>query len=101
MDRLALHSKLVEILGSPNVYFQPPPTMALQFPCIIYRRDAKEEVYADNKLYNGKFRYRVTIVEKDPDSKTPTKLAEELELTKYNTSYVSDGLYHEVYSVYY
>ena len=39
MDRrLQLHEELCSVLGSRNVYFQPPETIKLTYPCIIYSK---------------------------------------------------------------
>ncbi len=39
---------LVSLLGSDNVYFQPPPTVKMQYPCIVYKRDYLNTEFADN-----------------------------------------------------
>ena len=48
-DRLSLHNILVSILGTSNVYFQPPTTITLKYPCIIYKLDDIEDVRANDK----------------------------------------------------
>ena len=35
--RIDLGNKLKEILGSSNVYFQPPDNLKMVYPCIRYR----------------------------------------------------------------
>ena len=69
--RLLLQAKLEEILGSRNVYFQPPSGFQMQYPCIVYSRDRKDEKFADDRLYNKTMCYRVTIIDRDPDSEVP------------------------------
>ena len=54
-SRLDLHEKLVEILGSRNVYFQPPATVKMQYPCIIYKRNVMDAAYANNSKYSKIF----------------------------------------------
>ena len=49
--RLQLQSKLEEVIGSRNVYFQPPETMRLEYPCIVYFKNALPVNYANNKIY--------------------------------------------------
>ncbi len=61
-QRLELHAYLVDLLGSDNVYFQPPPTVKMRYPCIIYQRDNVNTDFADNKPYNHKRRYQVIVV---------------------------------------
>ena len=35
-SRLNLHNSLIEALGTKSVYFQPPESVKLVYPCIIY-----------------------------------------------------------------
>jgi len=98
--RLQLHQILVDLLGSKNVYFQPPSTVQMKFPCIIYSRDSRDEKFADNILYLGKDRYAIIVVDKNPDSEVPDKVGA-LPLTSFSQHYVVDNLNHDVYSTYY
>jgi hypothetical protein len=98
--RIQLHQILVDLLGSTNVYFQPPSTVQMKFPCIIYSRDARDEKFADNILYLGKNRYSISVVDKNPDSDIPDKVGA-LPLTSFSQHYVVDNLNHDVYSTYY
>ena len=98
--RIQLHQILVDLLGSTNVYFQPPSTVQMKFPCIIYSRDARDEKFADNILYLGKDRYLISVVDKNPDSDIPDKVGA-LPLTSFSQHYVVDNLNHDVYSTYY
>lgn len=103
--RLEFHAILVEIIGSQNpqetrVYFQPPASKVLQYPCIIYSRNAKDEKFANNKLYLGKQRYSVTIIDEDPDSLIPEKVSQ-LPLTSFAQHFTSDDLNHDIYFTYF
>ena len=46
--RVDLGNKLKEILGSNNVYFQPPDNLKMVYPCIRYRLEGGNAEYADN-----------------------------------------------------
>ena len=50
-----------------NVYFQPPESVKLSYPCIIYKRSAGDTRFADNKKYSYTAGYDVVVVETDPD----------------------------------
>ena len=52
-QRLILQSALEAILGSRNVYFQPPSGFQMQYPCIVYTLDNDFVARADNKIYHG------------------------------------------------
>jgi hypothetical protein len=101
MDRrVELHALLTDLLGSSHVYFQPPETVRLVYPCIIYTFDQYDIKRADNTGYLGKKRYSVTIISKDPDYPLPDRFAL-LPLCSFNRFYTADNLNHWVYELYF
>ena len=98
--RLELQALFINLLGSANVYFQPPPSVMMQYPCIIYNRDDEDTDYADNKPYKHMKKYQVTVVTKDPDSDIPDKVAA-LPLCSYDRYYAADKLNHDVYNLFF
>lgn len=101
MDRrLNLQELLVNILGSNNVYFQPPETIKLQYPCIIYERTGMQQMYADNNSYLQMVRYSITLITKTPESNLVKKILE-LPLCSYDRYYAADSLSHDVFTLYY
>ena len=98
--REALQALLEELLGSRNVYFQPPESVKLKYPCIVYERSDIRTVRADNLPYLKHKRYTVTYIDEDPDSKIPDKLLE-LERCGFDRHLTSDNLNHDVFTLYY
>lgn len=98
--RLQLHQILTGILGSENVYFQTPESTRMKYPCIVYQRNAADTKFADDKPYLKMKRYTVTVIDKDPDSKIPDKIAA-LPLCTFNRHYTVDNLNHDIYNLYY
>jgi hypothetical protein len=99
-QRLELQALLVDLLGSDNVYFQPPAGMYMEYPCIVYGRNDVHMQYADNSPYKHKKRYQVTYMGRDPDSDVPDKLAM-LPLCSFDRHFKSDDLNHDVYNLYF
>lgn len=99
-QRLQLHSLLKTILGSSNVYFQPPSSIQMQYPAIVYRRDSDYVSHADNAPYNRKVRYQIIVIDSNPDSDIPGKIAA-LPLSSFNRTYVADKLNHDVFNLFY
>jgi hypothetical protein len=83
-----------------NVYFQPPENINLKYPCIIYKRDYAETEFADNAPYNFKLRYMVMVIDRDPDSDIPGKIAA-LPMSIFNRFFTADGLNHDVFNVFF
>ena len=97
-SRLKLQEKLETI--STNVYFQPPPTCEMKYPCIKYTLSDKDVKYANNGKYINMDRYTITVIDEDPDSELPDKL-EVFPLCQFDRSYPADDLNHWVFNLYF
>lgn len=98
--RLELHEKLCGILGSENVYFQPPETVKMQYPCIVYSRNRMNITWADDMPYDYRMGYTVTVIDSNPDSLIPTKLLSFLHCS-FDRHFTENQLNHDVYSIFY
>ena len=96
--RLQLQSLLETF--TPNVYFQPPTNIELKYPCIIYHRDFADKKFADDITYNYMIRYAITVIDKNPDSEIPAKVAM-MPLCLFNRFFTVDNLNHDVFNVYF
>ena len=99
-QRVDLHKKLCDILGTTNVYFQPPETIKIKYPCIIYERSSNNVKFADDNPYTTRRRYTLTVIDKDPDSELPDKISM-LPLCTSDRMFTSDNLNHYVFDIYY
>lgn len=98
--RLDFHRILVSLLGSSNVYFQPPEGFKLQYPCIVYNRNDIRTNFADNRVYIEYTQYSVTVIDADPDS-TLIGLIMKLPLTSFDRPFTNGGLNHYVFTINY
>lgn len=98
--RMQLQALLAGLLNSTNVYFQPPASLKLQYPCIVYKRDRIDIAHADNKPYKNKRRYQLTVIDANPDSDIPEKVAA-LPMCSYDRFYTADNLNHDVYNLFF
>lgn len=98
--RLELDTRLRRILGSDNVYFEPPASLRMKYPCIRYSRSRIDTVHADNKVYLANRRYDIIAIYQDPDSDLADRiLFNNEDLTFSNERrYVTDGLHHDVFT---
>jgi hypothetical protein len=99
-QRLELQAILTGILETDNVYFQPPPTIKMDYPCIVYSRDYELTEFADDIPYKQRKRYQVTVIDPNPDSSIPDKVAA-LPLCVYDRFYTADNLNHDVYKLFF
>jgi len=101
-QREDLQALLVSLLGLPNVYFQPPPTIQMVYPCIVYRREYKATKHANNKPYNHRKRYLLTVITRanESDSDIPDRIADLPECT-YDRFYTAENLNHDVFKLFF
>lgn len=100
MDQGQIQSLLEDILGSSNVYFQPPATVQMQYHAIVYARDLAHTSFADNKPYRHTKRYSVTHICQDPNCPVPDKIAG-LPMCTFERFFPSGNLNHDVFNIYF
>lgn len=98
--RSNLQLTLETLLGSQSVYFQPPASLRMEYPAIVYKRDTAASLFAGNKPYRYVKRYQVTVISKDPDSNIPEKVAA-LPMCIHARFFTVNNLNHDVYTLYY
>ena len=99
-SRLDLHNKLVDILGTKNVYHQPPENTKMEYPAIKYSLSKIESRYGDNVKYSMFNRYDVIVIDRKSDNEAIRKILT-LPHSSYDRRYKSDGLYHDVIILYF
>ena len=100
-SRLELHEELCGLLGSQNVYFQPPESIKLSYPCIVYSRSGVDVAKADNRLYKRINEYEITVIDRDPDSEISNYILEHFPMCRFDRDYTSNNLNHTVLTLYY
>lgn len=98
--RLELHEILCEILGTRNVYFQPPESIRMKYPAIRYMRYDLDDLKADNISYKKRVVYQLTVIDPNPDSEIIDKIRD-LPYCSFDRHYESDNLNHDVFTLYY
>ena len=99
--RLLLHEELCELLGSRAVYYQPPESLKMDYPCIRYSGSGFDTMYADNRPYKTIKRYEGIIITPDPDSDIPELMLNQFEMCNVSSTYVANNLYHHPFTLYY
>lgn len=98
--RVELDNLLRTTLGSTNVYFDPPESFKLKYPCIVYSLSAHIERFSDDSLYNRMKRYTLLYITKDADDPMVETL-EDLKYCHLSRPYMADGLFHYAYDIYF
>lgn len=99
-SRLELHEVLCSVLGNRNAYFQPPENIKMKYPAIVYSRDDIVNLQANNEVYRQAKKYQVIVIDQNPDSEIVKKISK-LSRIRYDRHYISDGLNHDVFTIFY
>ena len=100
-SRLKLHEELCEILGSRNVYFQPPESVKLKYPCIVYSLDGVNKQNANDSLYKSINQYQVIVIDVDPDGIIHMRILEHFPMCSFDREYTSNNMNHKSLKLYY
>lgn len=98
-NREKIQNILEEILGSRNVYFQPPDSIKLNYPAIVYSRNKIENKFADDAVYIQHYSYQITVMDKDPDSEIVRKVSQ-IPMCRHDRHFKSNNLNHDVFTLY-
>ena len=99
-SRLDLQTKLETLLGNQNVYYQPPASVSMNYPAIVYSRSNIENRHADDDVYMQAYFYEVIVIDEDPDSEVVENISK-LPGCRFDRHYTSDNLNHDVFTLYY
>lgn len=99
-SRLQLQTELEELLGSKNVYYQPPASVRMKYPSIIYSRNNIDNLHANDNVYMQSHSYELIVIDEDPDSEIVEKISR-LPSCRFDRHYTTDNLNHDVFTIYY
>ena len=99
-SRQELQSKLEELLESEHVYYDPPESIKLEYPAIVYSKSKIDTKRADDTAYLFRTSYELTVISRRPDTPVVMRLLA-LPYCSYDRAYESDNLHHEVLTLYY
>jgi len=104
--RLDLHHKLKEVFeeatmqdSDKRVWFQPPATVRLTYPCIVYKLNDMPPTFANNNPYQIEHEYELTVIDQDPNSVLRERVAQ-LSKCRLSRIFESDNLHHYVFHIY-
>ena len=107
-SRRDLNNELKILLGTDQFHgdktrcwFQPPESIKMEYPCIVYKREKPDVLRANNRLYHRTNHYGLTYMTFDPDDPLIEKIEDHFPMCSLERGYTHDGLNHYYYDLYY
>lgn len=100
-SRLDLQQKFIDFMGKDMVKYQPSPSKNLTYPCLLYQYTGGRTEFSDNYPYTYRRRYTITLITRDADSDLPDRFAMTFPMCVHDRSFVTDNLYHHIFTLYY
>ena len=100
MTRTQIQSALEAVDAKLHVYYQPPASVKISYPAIIFKLENIDQKFADDWTYIKDRSYMLTLIHKDPDNDIVDKLVWAFPKIRFDRTYISDNLYHYVYVLY-
>ena len=99
--RLELHDKLRDLVGNNNVYFQPPASVQISYPCVVYHIGSGDAKRPDPILYNYTNSSDGLFIFKKPTIEIIEQVLNAIPMCRFTRGYVADNLNHYAFTLYY
>lgn len=99
--RQELQVELRTLLPGKNVYFEPPESLKMVYPCVRYRYSNGYTRFAADRPYNFSNRYELVYITDDATDTTHELIAMHFPLCTLDRVFTQNNLRHFVFSLYY
>lgn len=98
--RVEFQGVLEGILGTRNVYYDPPSNVRMKYPAIVYTRKSIDNLTANDSVYKQDTAYEVTVIDIVPDSRIAYDISL-LPKCRHTSHFESENLCHDTFRIYY
>jgi hypothetical protein len=99
-DRLDLQAKFEEILGSRNVYFQPPASLSMRYPAIVYSfKEVRARSANNSATYIMSPGYECILIVTEPDVEYLQQILQ-IPYCRFDRYYRANNLHHYTFTIY-
>jgi len=98
---MVLHHALQKIPGVRKVYFQPPSSEKIKYPCIIYQFNRYSTFSANNEPYLMVNDYTAMVIDSNPESCIHEYVLKNSDVyrARFDRFYTADNLNHWVFDI--
>lgn len=100
-SRVELQRKLEAILDSSEVYFQPPESIRMSYPSIVYDVYRVKQRFANDSSYRKVPGWSVKIIDRNEDVDWIYKMLDSFPYCSLERTYTADNLTHYSFIIYY
>lgn len=100
-SRRELNDKLIAILGTENVYYNPPESVKMKYDAIVYSPAKASTVKADNRRYFKMKQYDGLIISRNPELELVEDFDTYFEFCDMGKPYTADNLWHWPFTIFY
>lgn len=97
--RKELQSALEGITGVNKVYFQPPESIRLEYPCIVYSIKNHGFNHANDDKYIGVDKYEAVLIQKTYNESLIKSILR-MKFCSHDAEYLNDNLYHDAFTIF-
>ena len=98
-----LRDQLYLVNNTKNVYYNPPSSIKMEFPCFRFELNNVDVKHADNKAYARKKRWAVTYISRNVEDIeiVSEQMFDIFQYCNFDTSFRADNLNHAVFNLYF
>lgn len=100
-DRIGLHNLLKSINSEIQLYYQPPASLFITYPCFIYKDKVGQTLKAADGLYRHINCYELVYIAKTPNVGMINTILGTFQYCSSDNIFTNDGLHHYVFTIYY
>jgi len=100
LKRVDIQEKFKFLLGSNNVYYQPPANLKMKYPAIVYSLDGLDVKRFDNTRLINKNCFSVTHIYRNESENLVETMLMNFEYISFDNRSIVDGIYNDHYTIY-
>ena len=100
LKRVDIQEKFKFLLGSNNVYYQPPANLRMKYPAIVYSLDGLDVKRFDNTRLINKNCFSVTHIYRNESENLVETMLKNFEYISFDNRSIVDGIYNDHYTIY-
>lgn len=97
--RLKLQETLENLPKVKKAYFQPPASVHMEYPCVVFSYEDDHKMFADGIPYLVSDRYTATLITKDAFPTETLDAMDAMDYCDFDRHYVADNLHHFSYRI--